>query len=112
MSRATSIATTSVASSIIGPLTSRARALADNEIAAEKRGAAGGTEELRRVDELSRQVQRLGACGTTLDRTCDVCGVLVEQLKRCPCRAAFYCSAECQKQAWPSHKVACTFKKT
>ena len=109
MSRATSVA--SVDSSI-GPLTSHARALADDETAAEEHVTAGGTEELRRVEELSRQMQELGVCGTAIGRTCDVCGVMVEKLKMCPCRAALYCSAACQKQAWPSHKVACTFKKT
>ena len=61
-SRATPIVATSAASSI-GPLTSRYRALADDETAAKERGTAGGAEKLeepRRVEELSRQVQGQG----------------------------------------------------
>ena len=109
-SRATSIATSSIASSI-GPLTSHARTLADDETAAEERATAGGTEDLRRVEELSRQVQGLGVSKTAPESTCDMCGVSAVGLKRCPSLAALYCSAECQKQAWPSHKAVCPFNK-
>lgn len=37
---------------------------------------------------------------------CWVCGK--EKTKKCKgCGFARYCSAECQKQAWPNHKVQC-----
>ena len=81
-----------------------------NNTAAKECEPVGGTEELRRVDELSCQVQGLRA--EAPGRMCDVCKVVVEKLKSCPCRAAFYCSAECQKQAWPNHQKMCSFKKT
>ena len=42
-------------------------------------------------------------------RTCDVCGqVWNRSMSKCAgCRNAEYCSAVCQRHAWPSHKAAC-----
>jgi hypothetical protein len=38
---------------------------------------------------------------------CTTCG-LMENLKSCKiCRDVYYCSVECQKKAWPNHKVVC-----
>ena len=91
----------------------------NDNAAAEEHGPSGKTEELhqvdelspRRVEELSCQVQGLRVSGNAPRRACDVCAVEVQKLKRCPCLAALYCSAECQKQAWPSHRAVCMFKK-
>ena len=113
LSRAAS-STGSSHSLTVGPPTNDARALAGDhggKTATKESNTAGGTEELCQDDELSRLVQGLRVCGNAPRRTCDVCGVEVERLKMCPCLAAVYCSAECQKQAWPSHKGVCTFKK-
>ena len=105
------IVPSSIAVSSIGPLTSHVFALFADGVVAEESVVPSGTEELRRVEELSRQVQGLGADRKVPRSTCDACGVAVEKLKKCPCLVAFYCSAECQKQTWPSHKAVCTFKK-
>jgi len=44
-------------------------------------------------------------------RTCQCCGKAekrVGKLKSCTrCKAAFYCSKECQVKDWPSHKKIC-----
>ncbi|KAJ7912521.1 hypothetical protein B0H13DRAFT_2007055 [Mycena leptocephala] len=41
-------------------------------------------------------------------KCCDKCGSSVSSLKNCGrCRIARYCSAECQRNAWPSHKKTC-----
>ena len=68
-----------------------------NRAADNERETAGGTEELHRVDELSRLVHGLSADGDAPGRTCDMCGGEAEKMKRCPCHSAYYCSAECQK---------------
>ena len=40
--------------------------------------------------------------------SCDFCKVVSEdQLKRCVCRKASYCSKECQAKAWKAHKPSC-----
>jgi hypothetical protein len=46
--------------------------------------------------------------GVTL-HACDGCGAKdTPELKRCArCRAVRYCSAACQRQAWPTHKQDC-----
>eukprot|EP00808_Paulinella_micropora_P003320 g7413.t1 len=41
-------------------------------------------------------------------RMCHNCGKLTREPKRCAsCRDAFYCSARCQRQAWPKHAKSC-----
>ena len=43
-------------------------------------------------------------------RTCGACAVQIphNRAKRCSqCRAAYYCSRECQKRDWRSHKPQC-----
>lgn len=42
-------------------------------------------------------------------RHCLACGKAGESLLRCSrCRSAHFCSRECQRMAWPSHKRVCT----
>ena len=39
---------------------------------------------------------------------CDQCGVSKSKAKACGlCQVAYYCSKDCQTQAWPSHKMTC-----
>ncbi|KAJ7440823.1 hypothetical protein B0H11DRAFT_2098434 [Mycena galericulata] len=42
-------------------------------------------------------------------QACAVCGNLAYELRRCgKCKHASYCSKECQKADWPTHKSACS----
>ena len=41
----------------------------------------------------------------TLPRECAVCHSVTRL--RCRCRQVRYCSAACQKAAWPVHKLSC-----
>ncbi|KAJ6559808.1 hypothetical protein B0H19DRAFT_1145836 [Mycena capillaripes] len=42
-------------------------------------------------------------------QSCAVCGKLESELRRCgKCKHASYCSKECQKADWPTHKSACS----
>ncbi|KAJ6570645.1 hypothetical protein DFH09DRAFT_1362712 [Mycena vulgaris] len=42
-------------------------------------------------------------------QACAVCGKLEYELRRCgKCKQASYCSKECQKANWPTHKFACS----
>jgi hypothetical protein len=43
----------------------------------------------------------------SLNNYCDGCSNEVEILKDCPCRKARYCSEECQRDHWPTHKQVC-----
>jgi len=38
---------------------------------------------------------------------CTECGTLKKDTRRCACKAVRYCSTECQKKNWPSHKAKC-----
>jgi len=41
-------------------------------------------------------------------KLCDVCNKYLEKPKRCgKCKNRFYCSQECQKQDWSTHKLEC-----
>lgn len=33
-----------------------------------------------------------------------------KSMPRCPCKKAFFCDKFCQKQAWPFHKLTCSFR--
>ncbi len=35
-----------------------------------------------------------------------------KSMPRCPCKKAYYCNKECQKQAWPLHKLTCSSGKS
>jgi hypothetical protein len=40
--------------------------------------------------------------------SCLACGATTERLKRCSrCKAAQYCSPDCQRRDWPEHKLEC-----
>lgn len=40
---------------------------------------------------------------------CAHCSQTLPSMKRCTqCRAVLYCSGDCQKKHWPSHKAECT----
>lgn len=42
------------------------------------------------------------------EKRCDKCGILQKGLKICSgCRTVQYCSKECQRDAWSTHKVKC-----
>lgn len=39
---------------------------------------------------------------------CETCKEVKEGMKVCSkCKSAYYCSYECQKKAWPEHKITC-----
>lgn len=43
---------------------------------------------------------------------CAVCGITRKGLKSCKsCQSTVYCSKECQKAAWPTHKLQCLLQK-
>jgi hypothetical protein len=47
-------------------------------------------------------------CGATEAQQPPADGAAAAKFKRCAaCRAALYCSAACQRTAWPAHKAAC-----
>ncbi|KAK7028322.1 hypothetical protein R3P38DRAFT_2935379 [Favolaschia claudopus] len=52
--------------------------------------------------------KRAGEDAPRAEKRCDECGKDGVSLKNCgKCRIARYCSSECQKKAWPSHKKNC-----
>eukprot|EP00897_Mesotaenium_endlicherianum_P005400 jgi/Mesen1/4889/ME000244S04067 len=57
---------------------------------------------------LRREILDRGKLPKGAPKACDVCGVVDKKVHRCTvCKAAAYCSRECQKLAWPSHKELC-----
>ena len=45
-------------------------------------------------------------------RACGHCGAVVDSPKRCSrCRGVWYCRAECQRTAWPTHRRSCVPRK-
>ncbi|KAJ7675485.1 ankyrin repeat-containing domain protein [Mycena rosella] len=52
--------------------------------------------------------KRTGGEAPREGKACDACGNSAASLKNCSrCRIARYCSADCQKKVWPSHKKTC-----
>jgi hypothetical protein len=41
---------------------------------------------------------------------CDHCGQISTTMQ-CPCKNARYCGKTCQKGAWKTHKISCSFSK-
>ena len=62
-------------------------------------GAAGGVGQ-----EQQQQEQREANGG---EKACGNCGGAGARLRCARCKAVHYCSAACQKAAWPAHKVVC-----
>lgn len=42
---------------------------------------------------------------------CVVCGKFDRKLLQCPCLKVYYCSKECQRSNWKTHKSSCQIKK-
>ncbi|KAJ6632557.1 hypothetical protein B0H10DRAFT_2427203 [Mycena sp. CBHHK59/15] len=52
--------------------------------------------------------KRTGEEAPREEKSCNACGKPSPSLKNCSkCRVARYCSVECQKKEWPTHKKAC-----
>ncbi|KAJ7280376.1 ankyrin repeat-containing domain protein [Mycena rebaudengoi] len=52
--------------------------------------------------------KRAGEEAPRSEKSCDACGISASALKNCGrCGVARYCSPECQKKDWPSHKPTC-----
>ena len=66
--------------------------------------AAVRREALAQQQRRARQVKAKAEEG--LPR-CDGCGLLMVQLKWCPCHLKRYCSKDCQKRDFPAHKAEC-----
>lgn len=72
-------------------------------------GAAGG-QQAPAVPREDKSLRECGHCGAQVGGS-DREGKLVAKLLACGrCRAAHYCSAECQRSAWPAHKKECKKK--
>ncbi|KAF9534075.1 hypothetical protein CPB83DRAFT_422160 [Crepidotus variabilis] len=44
---------------------------------------------------------------TSANLACTICGHQSKAIKICPCRTAGYCSKDCQKLHWRTHKASC-----
>jgi hypothetical protein len=44
------------------------------------------------------------------DKVCSWCGRAAEHLRKCPCKEARYCNADCQHRHWGLHKPECPAK--
>lgn len=61
----------------------------------------------REIDEELKQLKQLAAF-EGLERRCAHCGAEPEKLLRCGrCKAVKYCTTQCQRAAWCSHKSSC-----
>ncbi len=68
-------------------------------------------EQEARPKMADQEFQKLLRAESAPDRRCSGCGKKefgAAPFKRCGrCRAAIYCSKECQKRQWPAHKLSC-----
>lgn len=95
------------------------RTLSRREREAEVRKGSGGARfGFEMVGELDgvKTTLRFGDDGTynkkhdnPYDASCSFCGKedFATLLKKCPCKQAFYCNAECQTAHWKAHKKTC-----
>ncbi len=74
----------------------------------------GGEDWARRALEciperyLEEHMRRLATVDDVLMPPCDGCGRQARHSRRCGgCRAARYCSRECQRAHWPLHRESC-----
>ena len=78
---------------------------------AQKASAAGVEEEKAEDDATTARAEARLECSLAR-RRCDVCGLQAAKTERpfqvCNgCRGRRYCSRECQKADWASHKQSC-----
>lgn len=60
------------------------------------------------VDQYNAKGESVVNAPVAADDQCDACYQSKSTLKKCSvCRRAKYCSVECQKSAWPQHKLEC-----
>lgn len=62
-----------------------------------------------KIQELTKAAPGTAPAPAKIDKSkCNACGKAPEALKKCGgCAFAFYCSPDCQKSAWKTHKVQC-----
>ena len=64
--------------------------------------------QVRTADEEEAEGSEEGEKRTEPGEACDYCGGKSGDLKRCSrCKAVWYCSRNCQKDAWKTHKTRC-----
>lgn len=73
--------------------------------------AAGGIQKVHDANGGVFRVNTLNGASLNITRACNTCGVLEThglKLKACAgCASSMYCSRECQKLDWKSHKSMC-----
>eukprot|EP00121_Abeoforma_whisleri_P014024 Awhi_evm1s12938 len=65
------------------------------------------------ADAVNKRYKRMSTKGhkSMVGRTCNTCGNMKDKLNACArCKDAFYCSRECQKEDWKTHKLNCQKK--